>query len=83
MYTEFEMREVKVPFGFLGTVGFSPPRDGRYFCKNIATIVPLTLLPYSNAFHKLFLMTPRHLGWNHVHKRTPIKLKELSFKHVF
>ena len=28
--TEFEMLKVKVPIIFLGTVGFSPRRDGRY-----------------------------------------------------
>ena len=27
--TESELLEVKVPIVFLGTVGFSPPRDGR------------------------------------------------------
>jgi hypothetical protein len=27
--TEFEMLKVKVPIIFLGTVGFSLPRDGR------------------------------------------------------
>ena len=26
---EFEMPKVKVPIIFLGTVGFSPPREGR------------------------------------------------------
>jgi hypothetical protein len=31
MRTEIEMLEVKVPIIFLGTVGFSPPREGRYF----------------------------------------------------
>jgi hypothetical protein len=30
MCTNFEMLEVKVPIVFLGTVGFSPPREGRY-----------------------------------------------------
>ena len=30
MCTEFEMLEVKVPIVFLGMVGFSPPREGRY-----------------------------------------------------
>ena len=28
--TESELLEVKVPIVFLGTVGFSLPRDGRY-----------------------------------------------------
>jgi len=28
--TEFKMLKVKVPIIFLGTVGFSPHRDGRY-----------------------------------------------------
>jgi hypothetical protein len=28
MYTEFEMLKVKVPIIFLGTVGFSPLREG-------------------------------------------------------
>lgn len=28
--TEFEMLKVKVPITFLGTVGFSPLREGRY-----------------------------------------------------
>jgi hypothetical protein len=27
---EFELLKVKVPIDFLGTVGFSPPREGRY-----------------------------------------------------
>jgi hypothetical protein len=27
---EFELLKVKVPIVFLGTVGFSPPREGRY-----------------------------------------------------
>jgi hypothetical protein len=27
---EFEMLKVKVPIIFLGTMGFSPPREGRY-----------------------------------------------------
>jgi hypothetical protein len=31
MYIEFEMLKVKVPIIFLGTVGFSPRRDGRLF----------------------------------------------------
>jgi hypothetical protein len=29
VYTEFEMLKVKVPIIFLGTVGFSLPREGR------------------------------------------------------
>jgi hypothetical protein len=29
--TESELLEVKVPIVFLATVGFSPPRDGRYY----------------------------------------------------
>jgi hypothetical protein len=32
MCTESELLEVKVPIVFLGTVGFSPRRDGRYVC---------------------------------------------------
>jgi len=28
--SEFEMLKVKVPIVFLGTVGFSLPREGRY-----------------------------------------------------
>jgi len=31
--TEFEMRKVKVPIIFLGTVGFSLLRDGRYLIR--------------------------------------------------
>jgi hypothetical protein len=27
---DFEVLKVKVPFRFLGTVGFSPRREGRY-----------------------------------------------------
>jgi len=30
VYTEFELLEVKVPIIFLGTAGFSPPREGCY-----------------------------------------------------
>jgi hypothetical protein len=30
IYTEFDMFEVKVPIIFLGTVGFSLRREGRY-----------------------------------------------------
>jgi hypothetical protein len=30
VYTQFEMLKVKVPIIFLGTVGFSPPREGHY-----------------------------------------------------
>jgi hypothetical protein len=33
IYMEFEMLKVKVPIIFLGTVGFSPRRDGRYCVK--------------------------------------------------
>jgi hypothetical protein len=29
MCIEFEILKVKVPIIFLGTVGFSPPREGR------------------------------------------------------
>jgi hypothetical protein len=34
---EFEMLKVKVPIIFLGTVGFSPPRDGirRQLCTSV------------------------------------------------
>ncbi len=32
--SEFEMLKVKVPIIFLGTVGFSLPREGRSFCGN-------------------------------------------------
>jgi len=31
--TEFKLLKVKVPMIFLGTVGFSPRRDGRYAPK--------------------------------------------------
>jgi hypothetical protein len=30
VFTEFELLEVKVPIIFLGTAGFSHPRDARY-----------------------------------------------------
>jgi hypothetical protein len=30
MCIEFEILKVKVPIISLGTVGFSPPREGRY-----------------------------------------------------
>jgi len=32
--TEFEVLKVKVPNIFLGTVGFSPLREGRYIAVN-------------------------------------------------
>jgi hypothetical protein len=35
VYTESELLEVKVPMVFLGTVGFSPRRDGRYSISSI------------------------------------------------
>jgi hypothetical protein len=38
---EFEKLEVKVPINFLGTVGFSPRRDGRYRLKMLALESPL------------------------------------------
>ena len=31
MYTESELLKVKVLLIFLGTMGFSPPREGRYY----------------------------------------------------
>jgi hypothetical protein len=32
--TDFEMLKFKVPIIFLGTVGFSLRRDGRYYTSN-------------------------------------------------
>ena len=37
VYTEFVLLEVKVPIVFLGTVGFSLRRDGRYHSTIIGT----------------------------------------------
>jgi hypothetical protein len=31
VYTDFKIFKVKVPVNFLGTVGFSPRKKGRYF----------------------------------------------------
>jgi hypothetical protein len=44
---EFEMLKIKVPIIFLGTVGFSPPREGRYLLGGPVSFHTLTatLLP--------------------------------------
>jgi hypothetical protein len=39
--TESESLEAKVPMIFLGTVGFSPPREGRYITSKLSS----SLLP--------------------------------------
>lgn len=38
MCTEPELLKVKVPIIFLGKVGFSPPREGRYWGTSGQTI---------------------------------------------
>lgn len=35
IYAEFEILKVKVPIIFLGTVGFSPPREGHYLLPHL------------------------------------------------
>jgi hypothetical protein len=48
--TESESLEVKVPMIFLGTVGFSPPREGRYISSKLSSsLLPSCRGPFSKA----------------------------------
>ena len=75
--TEFEMLKVRVPMIFLGTVGFSPLREGRYRGDDI-----LTELVVDNVCNGFWIMTIDKRKSDHCLRSDKEKLASIEVRHA-